>query len=85
MESAPFDPLWLNTVDQLYHYEWSVGKLLRIRLLERSIGTFWPNGHPTRIVHVAGSNGKGSTCRMLEAALGTLGPSGSWVNPHLFD
>ena len=85
MESAPFDPRWLNTVDQLYHYEWSVGKLLRIRLLERSIASFWPNGHPTRIVHVAGSNGKGSTCRMLEAALGTLGPSGCWVNPHLFD
>lgn len=85
MESGTFDPRWLNTVDQLYHYGWSTGKLLRIRLLAESIRHFWPGGHPTRLVHVAGSNGKGSTCRMLEAALGTLGPAGSWVNPHLFD
>lgn len=85
MSTVPFNPRWLNTVDQVYHFGWSAHKLLRIRLLARSIGHFWPQGHPTRLVHVAGSNGKGSTCRMLECALGTLGPAGSWVNPHLFD
>jgi dihydrofolate synthase/folylpolyglutamate synthase len=85
MSGTSFDPRWLNTVDQLYHYGWSTQKLLRIRMLAESIRHFWPKGHPTRLVHVAGSNGKGSTCRMLEAALGTLGPAGSWVNPHLFD
>ncbi len=80
-----FDPLYLTAVDELYHYGWAAGKLLRIRLLRNSIAHFWPNGHPTQLIHVTGTSGKGGTCRLLEAALGTCAKTGAWVNPHLFD
>ncbi len=82
---SAFDPAWYNTIDQVYHYGWSARKLLRIRLLRRSIAGFWPGGHPSRLVHVAGTNGKGSVCRMLQAALADHGGCLAWVNPHLFD
>jgi dihydrofolate synthase/folylpolyglutamate synthase len=82
---AEFDPAYLSTVDELYHDEWAARKLLRIRWLGESIRRFWPDGHPTRLIHVAGTNGKGSTCRLLEAGLGLAGPAGSFTNPHLFD
>ena len=84
-DPAACDPAYLNTVDELYHDEWAARKLLRIRWLAKSIAHFWPGGHPTRLVHVAGTNGKGSTCRLLEAALGLTGRAGSMTNPHLFD
>jgi len=79
------NPAYLSAVDELYHDQWAAGKLLRIRWLERSILHFWPQGHPTRLIHVAGTNGKGSTCRLLEAGLGLKGRAGSMTNPHLFD
>jgi len=82
---ADFDPAYLSTVDELYHDEWAARKLLRIRWLGGSIRHFWPDGHPTRLIHVAGTNGKGSTCRLLEAGLGLAGPAGAFTNPHLFD
>jgi dihydrofolate synthase / folylpolyglutamate synthase len=83
--SSRIEPGWISAVDEIYHDRWAAGKLLRIRLLRRSIGQFWPEGHPARLVHVAGTNGKGSVCRLLEAALGSVAPAGAMVNPHLFD
>lgn len=76
---------YYNTVDQIYHAEWSTAKLARLEELRRSIQTLWPNGHPTRLVHVAGTAGKGSTSRMLETCLGAVGRSGAFMGPHLFD
>ncbi|MDP2361164.1 MAG: hypothetical protein Q8O14_10480 [bacterium] len=80
-----FDPSYLSTVDELYHDQWAARKLLRIRWLQRSIEGFWPQGHPARLIHVAGTNGKGTVCRMLEAALHPAGGAGAMTNPHLFD
>jgi dihydrofolate synthase/folylpolyglutamate synthase len=76
---------YYNTVDQIYHAEWSTVKLARLELLRRSIRALWPNGHPTRLVHVAGTAGKGSTSRLLETALSAAGRSGAFLGPHLFD
>jgi len=84
-DPAAVNPAYLCAVDEMYHDEWAVRKLLRIRWLERSIAAFWPQGHPARLIHVAGTNGKGSTCRLLEAALGLAGVAGAMTNPHLFD
>lgn len=76
---------YYNVVDQIYHAEWSAVKLARLDLLRQSIATLWPNGHPTRLVHVAGTGGKGSTCRFLEIGFGLLGKAGAFMSPHLFD
>jgi len=76
---------YLSAVDEIYHYGWSIRKLRRIELLKNSLRHFWPDGHPTRLIHVAGTNGKGSTCRLLEAALDNHGHAGAMINPHLFD
>lgn len=81
----PFDALYYRTVDEIYHERWSTHKLLRIRWLARSIAHFWPQGHPSRLVHVAGTNGKGTVCRLLESALARAGGAGCLCNPHLFD
>ncbi len=79
------DPAYYNTVDQVVHVDWVLAKLARIELLRKSIATLWPTGHPTRMVHVAGTSGKGSVCRLLEAGFGTGGRAGAYLNPHLFD
>ena len=76
---------YYNTVDQIYHAEWSIAKLARHELLRRSIATLWPHGHPTRLIHVAGTGGKGSTCRFLEMGLACIGRAGAFMSPHLFD
>lgn len=81
----PPDFPYYNTVDQIFHVEWSIPKLVRQELLRESIQTLWPNGHPTKLVHVAGTGGKGSTCRFLEMGFSTLGNAGSYMSPHLFD
>ena len=81
---APNYPYY-NTVDQIYHAEWSITKLARLEQLRRSIQMLWPQGHPTRLVHVAGTAGKGSTSRMLEMALGADGRSAAFMGPHLYD
>ncbi len=78
-------PAYYNTVDQIFHADWTVAKLARIELLRRSIAALWPEGHPTRLVHVAGTSGKGSVCRLLEAGLGSAGRAGAYLSPHLFD
>ncbi len=84
MEFEPDFPYY-NTVDQIYHAEWSTQKLVRLELLRESIRMLWPKGHPTKLIHVAGTSGKGSTCRFLEAGFGELGKSGAYMSPHLFD
>jgi dihydrofolate synthase/folylpolyglutamate synthase len=76
---------YYNTVDQIYHAEWSTPKLARLELLRQSIRTLWPDGHPTKLIHVAGTGGKGSTCRFLETGLSTIGTAGAFMSPHLFD
>ncbi|MEX1020195.1 MAG: hypothetical protein WDZ49_11075, partial [Litorilinea sp.] len=42
-------------------------------------------GHPTRLIHVAGTGGKGSTCRFVEVGFGASARSGAFMSPHLFD
>ncbi|MEZ4726546.1 MAG: hypothetical protein R3E79_05375 [Caldilineaceae bacterium] len=76
---------YYNTVDQIYHAEWATAKLARLALLRESIAKLWPNGHPTRLIHVAGTGGKGSTCRFIEVGLGCVGKAGAFMSPHLFD
>jgi dihydrofolate synthase / folylpolyglutamate synthase len=76
---------YYNTLDQIYHAEWSTAKLARLEQLRRSIRKLWPEGHPTRLIHVAGTAGKGSTSRMLEVGLAAAGRSGAFMGPHLFD
>jgi dihydrofolate synthase/folylpolyglutamate synthase len=76
---------YYNAVDQIYHVEWTLAKLARLELLRDSIAALWPNGHPTRLVHVAGTGGKGSTCRFLELGFGCVGKAGAFMSPHLFD
>ncbi len=76
---------YYNTVDQIYHAEWSIAKLARLELLRESIAKLWPNGHPTRLIQVSGTSGKGSTSRFLEVGLGCAGKAGAFMSPHLFD
>jgi dihydrofolate synthase/folylpolyglutamate synthase len=76
---------YYNTVDQIYHAEWSIPKLARLELLRESIRALWPKGHPTKLIHVAGTGGKGSTCRFLEVGFGCVGRAGAFMSPHLFD
>jgi dihydrofolate synthase/folylpolyglutamate synthase len=76
---------YYNTVDQIYHAEWSIAKLARHELLRRSLAALWPGGHPTRLIHIAGTGGKGSTCRFLEMGFGCIGKAGAFMSPHLFD
>ncbi len=83
MEQPDFP--YYNTVDQIYHAEWSTAKLARLELLRESIQALWPQGHPTRLIHVAGTGGKGSTCRFLEVGFGCVDKAGSFMSPHLFD
>ncbi len=76
---------YYNVVDQIFHAEWSIPKLVRQEMLRRSIRQLWPDGHPTKLIQVAGTGGKGSTCRFLELGFGCVGRSGAFMSPHLFD
>ena len=82
--SQPNFPYY-NVVDQIYHAEWAAAKLARLELLAESIAALWPQGHPTQLIHVAGTGGKGSTCRFLEMGLSCAGKAGAFFSPHLFD
>lgn len=82
---ASYNFPYYNAVDQIYHAEWSITKLARHELLRRSIAALWPDGHPTRLIHVAGTGGKGSTCRFLEMGFACIGRAGAFMSPHLFD
>jgi dihydrofolate synthase / folylpolyglutamate synthase len=80
-----FDPAYLVTLDEIYHAGWVARKRWRIDLVEAAIRHFWPDGHPSRFVHVAGTNGKGSVAYYLEQGLRFAGATGSWTGPHVFD
>ncbi|MCB0162706.1 MAG: hypothetical protein KDI79_00680 [Anaerolineae bacterium] len=80
-----FNAAYYNSVDQIFHAPWTAAKLARLELVQQSIKTLWPQGHPTHLIHVTGTSGKGSTCRFLEAGLSLLGPSGAFLSPHIFD
>ncbi len=80
-----FDPRYLVTLDEIYHAGWAARKRYRIDLVRRAIDNFWPGGHPTSFVHVAGTNGKGSLCHYLEQGFRFAGATGSWTGPHVFD
>lgn len=80
-----FDPEYLVTLDEIYHAGWVARKRWRIDLVDQAIRHFWPDGHPSRFVHVAGTNGKGSVAHYLEQGLRFAGATGSWTGPHVFD
>src|SRR5262245_22333710 len=84
-QGDPFDPVYYSTVDEVYHCETVVPYLARLELLKRSIRRLWPDGHPTRLIQVAGTAGKGSTAKFLEAGLALRGRSGAFSSPETFD
>ena len=80
-----FDPGYLVTLDEIYHAGWVARKRYRIDLMRQALEHFWPEGHPTRFLHIAGTNGKGSVAHYLEQGLRFAGTTGSWTGPHVFD
>lgn len=78
-----FEPEYLVTLDEIYHSHWAARKRRRTGFLREAVRHFWPDGHPTRLLHVTGTNGKGSVIHYLEQ--GFPGPTGSWTGPHVFD
>ena len=80
-----FDPAYLTTLDEIYHSHWAMEKRRRIDQLKAAVDSFWPDGHPSKLIHVSGTNGKGSVCCALDQALRFAGPTGSWTGPHVFD
>lgn len=81
----PEDASFYVTVDEIKHPEWILDCYRRLELVRLALRRLWPEGHPTRLVQVAGTAGKGSTCRYLEAGLGLLGRAGALTSPELFD
>lgn len=80
-----FNPVYYNIIDQIYHTRYITKKLSRFSLLEESINKLWPEGHPSKIIQIAGTNGKGSVCKFLEQGFLTFSRAGTFVNPHIFD
>lgn len=77
---------FLSAVDEMMHPRWTLGRMRLAATYRRIVDHLWPNGHPTKLVHVVGTNGKGTTSRFVEAALGSAGiRSGAIVSPHVFD
>ncbi|MEM8780130.1 MAG: Mur ligase family protein [Cyanobacteria bacterium P01_G01_bin.49] len=80
-----FDPSYLVTLDEIYHFHWVTQKKQRIAFLKDIIQYCWPKGHPTQLISVTGTNGKGSVAYYLEQGLQLVSRSGSWTGPHVFD
>ncbi len=78
-----FEPGYLVTLDEIYHSHWAARKRRRMSFLREAVTDFWPQGHPSRLIHVTGTNGKGSVIHYLEHAFPA--PTGSWTGPHVFD
>ncbi|HXW36284.1 MAG TPA: hypothetical protein VEJ36_00020 [Nitrososphaerales archaeon] len=72
-------------VDEIYHAKWSSLKKARIQAFREAIGHFWPEGHPSKLIQVAGTSGKGSTCQFLRSGLSEYGRAGCYVKPAVFD
>ena len=80
-----FEPDYLVMLDEIYHSSWSAARLRGIRQLRQAVEHFWPQGHPSRLIHITGTSGKGSVSHHLEMGLGLAGSTGSWTGPHVFD
>ncbi len=80
-----FEPKYLAALDEIYHSHWAARKKRRIIFLKEAVAHFWPEGHPTRLIHVTGTNGKGTVSHYLEQGLRFAGRTGSWTGPHVFD
>jgi len=78
-----FEPAYLVTLDEIFHSPWAAGKRQRMYFLREAVNHSWPNGHPSRLIHVTGTNGKGSVIHYLEQ--GFPAKTGSWTGPHVFD
>lgn len=78
-----FDPAYLVTLDEIYHSHWAARKRQRIGFLREAVNHFWPDHHPSQLIHVTGTNGKGSVIHYLEQ--GFPENTGSWTGPHVFD
>ena len=84
-ETDLFDPKYLVTLDEIYHSHWAARKKRRIGFMRKAVNSLWPEGHPTRLIHITGTNGKGSVAHYLEQGLALMGSAGSWTGPHVFD
>ena len=80
-----FEPDYLVMLDEIYHSSWSAARLWGIRQLRQAVEHFWPQGHPSRLIHITGTSGKGSVSHHLEMGLRLAGSTGSWTGPHVFD
>lgn len=85
MQDLNFKAPYFNVLDQIDHSAVLLPRLARITRLKHWIEKLWPNGHPSKFIHVAGTSGKGSTARFLETGLAQFGRAGSCTGPHLFD
>jgi dihydrofolate synthase / folylpolyglutamate synthase len=85
VEGTDFNPLYYQTIDEIYHSRWVAAQLARLDVLRGFIKKLWPQGHPTKLIQVAGTSGKGSVCKFLEAGLSLVGRAGTLTGPHLFD
>lgn len=78
-----FDPQYLVTLDEIYHSLWVAKKKRRILILKDCVKKLWPQGHPTKLIHITGTNGKGSVAYYLEQFFPAK--TGSWTGPHVFN
>lgn len=85
MHDIHFKAPYFNVIDQIDHTAVLLPRLARLARLKRWIEKLWPNGHPSKFIHIAGTSGKGSTARFLEAGLSQFGRAATTTGPHLFD
>ena len=76
---------YLNMLDQLDHAPLLAVRAARLVRLRQMVAQLWPQGHPAKLIHVAGTSGKGSVTRFLEAGFSVLGAVGAATSPHIFD
>lgn len=77
---------FLTAVDEMMHPAGTLRRTARNARLRRLVDTIWPDGHPTRLVHVVGTNGKGTTAACLEQGFLAAGfRAGAIISPHVFD
>ncbi len=85
MTGKSFEPDYLVALDEIFHAHWSAERRMRINLLREAVARLWPDGHPTRLMQIAGTSGKGSVTHYLAQGLRAFGRTGSWTGPHSFD
>ena len=80
-----YDPNYYQVIDEIYHSDWTVEKRSQLEILKQVVNQLWPDGHPSKLIQVAGTSGKGSVCRFIEAGLSLYATAGTFTSPHLFD